>query len=239
MTPWKRFMAVGCSHGSLANPKAIEAVLEFKRRYRPQVVVHLGDAIDVAAFRSGAKGSNDEAIRHEPDLEAGLDFLTKLRPDVYLLGNHEARLWSLRNHYNAIVSGLAQSIVNDIEKTCKKLKCKVLPWEYNQSYKLGDYSLMHGWFFNEMAARDHAETFGNVIFAHTHRASVAKGRRTDSPTGINAGCLIDIPKADYAKARRATQAWANGFVWGEFCDDRTVAWLHEQPQHLTTWRLPV
>lgn len=232
-------MAVGCSHGNLINPAAEDAVLKFRDHYDPHFVAHLGDAIDTAAFRSGAHGSNDESEPVAPDVDAGLGFIRKLRPDVYLQGNHEARLWSLAEHHNAIVSGLAQSILTEIRRTCDAMKCKVVPYDYGQGYKLGNYLLMHGWYFNEMAARDHAEAFGNVIFVHTHRIAIAKGRRADSPTGVNAGCLIDVKHAGYAKARRATLAWSNGFAFGEYCDDKLVVWLHEQPQGCNDWRLPL
>jgi predicted phosphodiesterase len=235
---WKRFLALGCSHGAYANPTALAAVLKFKAQYKPHFIAHLGDCFDMAAFRSGAKGSNDESEPLAPDVDAGLDFLRKLKPDVFLCGNHESRLWTLMEHHNAIVAGLAHSIVSDIKKTCKSLNCKVIPWDYQQAYKLGNYSLMHGFYFNEMACRDHAEAFGNVIFVHTHRVAIAKGRRSDSPTGINCGCLIDVKHAGYAKARRATLSWANGFAFGEYCDDKLVAYVHEQPQGVDEWRLP-
>ena len=37
---WKRFMAVGCSHGMYADPKAIDGVLKFKERWKPHMTVH-------------------------------------------------------------------------------------------------------------------------------------------------------------------------------------------------------
>lgn len=231
-------MAVGCSHGNLISTAAEEAVLKFRKSYKPHFVAHLGDAVDTAAFRSGAKGTNDESVAVAPDVDSGLDFIRKLRPDVYLQGNHEDRLWKLANHHNAIVAGLAQEVIGEIRSLCKSLNCKIVPYEYDQGFRLGNYLLMHGWYYNEMAARDHAEAFGNVIFCHTHRIAMSKGRRADSPTGVNAGCLIDISTATYAKARRATLAWSNGFAFGEYCDDKLVVWLHEQPQGCSEWILP-
>ena len=54
MTKWKKFMAVSCSHGHLADAKATKAALEFKKRFKPDTTLHLGDAIDLAALRAGA-----------------------------------------------------------------------------------------------------------------------------------------------------------------------------------------
>ena len=47
-------MAVSCSHGHLADAKATKAALEFKKRFKPDTTLHLGDAIDLAALRTGA-----------------------------------------------------------------------------------------------------------------------------------------------------------------------------------------
>lgn len=65
---WKRFMAVGCSHGMYADPKAIEGVLKFKERFKPNMTVHLGDFVDMTPFMSSARGKGDAV---EPDIGGG------------------------------------------------------------------------------------------------------------------------------------------------------------------------
>ena len=50
---FKKFLAVTCSHGHLADAKATRAVLEFKKRWKPDLTLHLGDAIDLAALGQG------------------------------------------------------------------------------------------------------------------------------------------------------------------------------------------
>ena len=237
---WKKFLAVGCSHGNLIDPRASAAVLDFRQRWKPDTVAHLGDFIDTAAFRAGAKGTSDESAPIEPDIEAGLHFLSELRPNIILNGNHEARLWRLQNHHNAIVADCAGQIINRIRMKADKLKATFIEgWSIRDYATIGNFKLMHGYMFSENACRDHAEAHGNVIFAHTHRAGMAKGRRDDSPTGYCVGTLSNIPNMDYASARRATLSWAGGFVWGEYTDTRAVCWLHEQPQNQTQWRLPI
>jgi len=236
---WRKFLALGCSHGYLSDPVALKAILDFKSAYKPDTVLHLGDAIDTTAFRSGAKGSADESSPVEPDLEAGLNFIRELAPHYYLCGNHEDRLWNLQFSPNALVSELAIRVIADIETTCDSLHCQLIPWHYKQHIKLGNYSFMHGTIFSENCARDMAEVWGNCIFAHAHRAGMAKGRRVDNPTGICVGHLMQPTLAHYAKARKSTYAWSQGFAWGEYSDTRTVAWLHEQPQNQAEWILPL
>lgn len=72
---WKRLLAVGCSHGIHADSRAIEAVIKFREDYKPETCVHLGDFCDTAAFRAGARGTNDESEPIQPDVDGGLDFL--------------------------------------------------------------------------------------------------------------------------------------------------------------------
>jgi predicted phosphodiesterase len=232
-------MAVGCSHGNMADPVAIKAVLKFRDAWKPHTTVHLGDFIDLAAFRSGAKGSNDESEPVRPDFDSGIRFLKDLQPQIVLAGNHEDRLWRLRESRSAIVAELATALVSDIERACRQLRCELVPYRYKTYRTLGNYKLMHGYFYNENAARDHAEAFGNTIYGHTHRTALEKGRRDDNPTGICPGTLSNIPNMDYAKTRKSTLSWAQGLVWGLYCDTRTICWLHEQPQDQPEWVLPI
>ena len=237
---WKRFLAVGCSHGDLIDPNAAEAVLRFKQIYKPTTTVHLGDFVDTAAFRAGAKGSEDESRDIAPDFEAGLTFLKKLRPQIIMCGNHEARLYRLQKHHNAIIRELSGDLIERIRTTAAICKAELVEdWSIRAYRMLGNYKLMHGYMYGENACRDHAEAHGNIIFAHTHRAGMAKGRRDDNPTGYCVGTLSNIPNMDYAAARRSTLSWAGGFVWGEYTDDQAVCWVHEQPQTQSVWRLPI
>jgi len=235
---WKRLLAVGCSHGQHIDPAAANAVLRFKETWKPHSTVHLGDALDLTAFRSKAKGTPDEAEPVAPDIQAGFDFLTALRPTTFLCGNHEDRLWHLTNHYNAVVAGYAATLISRLNDHLKRLRCELVPYRYKAHRKLGNFKFMHGWYYNENACRDHAEAFGNTVFAHTHRAGIQKGRRDDSPTGICVGTLSNIPGMAYAAARRATLGWSHGFAWGCYTDTRAVIWLHEQPQNQHEWILP-
>ena len=236
---WKRALVVGCSHGIHADPAALEAVVRFRQSFQPHTVVHLGDFVDTTAFRSGAKGTADEGSPVDADIDSGLEFLSRLRPTMVLCGNHEQRLWRAMASPSAIVSHCAETVVRGIEAHCRKLRASLRTYTgIWQGEQLGGYRLMHGVFFSENATRDHAEAYGNVIHAHTHRAAVAKGRRSDNPTGYCVGTLTTASNMDYAAIRRATLSWSQGFVWGEYTDDQAQLWLHEN-QTGKAWHLPV
>ena len=148
-------MAVGCSHGDLIDHNASAAVLAFKDKYKPHTTVHLGDFLDTAAFRSGAKGTEDESRDIAPDFNAGLTFIKKLRPQIILNGNHEARLWRLADHHNAIVSECAQGLIERIRTAAAICKAEyVEDWSIRAYRTLGNYKLMHGYMYGENACRD-------------------------------------------------------------------------------------
>lgn len=241
---WKRFLAVGCSHGHMADQALLRQVLTFKERFKPQLTIHLGDAIDLACLRTGAAGSADEAADPEGDLNDGLAFLSQLRPQVYLLGNHEARLRHLMESPKAIVSALACRVYQQIQDRAREIKCKVIDYNFQDGwYSFGDTLAGHGYMVNEMAVRDHAESIctgshNKVILAHLHRVTQAEGRNRAHPTGYCVGWLGDPKQAGYAAQRRASTSWSRGFAWGEFCDNETIIWLAKETKN-GTFRLPV
>jgi len=236
---WRRILFVGCSHGAQLPPENEAAILKFIKNFAPHDRVHLGDFIDLGAFRSGAKDS-EMTDRVQPDCEAGLSFLEKIKATHILCGNHEARVFRELNSSNAVRSFAASQVVGAINDTAKRLKANLVPYTgVWQGLKFGNYLATHGTMYSESATRDHAEAYGNIVHAHTHRAAVAKGRRIDNPTGFCVGTLADIPCMDYASTRRSTLSWSSGFVWGEYSGTETVLWLHEQPRGLKEWRLPV
>lgn len=239
---YKRFLAVGCSHGSLVNWKAVEKVLQFKARFKPHRTIHLGDVMDYAAFRNGAHGTRDEAVAIGPDIDSGVRMIEELRPTDVLIGNHDDRVWRLSGHYNAVIAHAAGCAREDFLLACKHVKVERLVDHYdiNRSWlMLGDAKLLHGWMYSENALRDHAEHFGKCIMAHLHTAGMASGRRSDHPIAYCTGTLADIPAMEYAKARRATARWSYGFVWGYYNDTSCIAHVSQCAQtELNNWILP-
>lgn len=237
---WKKVLAVGCSHGIYADEGSVRAVLKFRDSFKPDVTIHLGDACDVSAFMGSKLGSGDgDPI--EPDVEGGLRFLNRLRPNHFLFGNHEDRLERLVFSHNELISYAAAQVIAQIGDTCTKLKCKRHSYTGNeQALIIGNVRFMHGTVFSENSTRDMAESFapwgGSVVHAHTHRAGMATGRRADSPLGFGVGTLTSRGALEYAKARRATLSWSAGFVWGYISDTSSQLFLCQKQSE--EWRLP-
>lgn len=237
---WKRFVAVGCSHGDMIDTKARDAVLGFVERWQPHSRIHLGDYLDTTAFRGGAKGSKDETVDIGLDLHGGLEFLRQYRPTHLLNGNHDVRLWEAMDHHNAIVKQAARSVVGEIETLVKSMRTQFhLEYAIDAPHiRLGDASFLHGYMYGSNAIQEHAEHFGKCVFAHLHTVGMRAGRRSDNPVAYCVGLLGSIPKMKYANRRRATTQWGNGLAFGEYCDTETIVWLSSRNRD-GNWRLPV
>lgn len=237
----KRILAVGCSHGSRSLPKALEAVLCFRQEFKPHTVIHLGDAYDTAAFRAGAeygRGDPDEADDIGEDIRSAKEFLRELYPSVFCFGNHEARLAKMAHHPSAIKALAASQCLSEITAALPR-KCRQRPWTVWDNWeKIGNYRFGHGFQFGEQFLRDSAETYGNCVVAHAHRAGEAQGRTLEPSRAICVGTLADIPAMTYAEGRRSTLSWSHGFVWGEYNDKEARLHLHHWPRGETIWAIP-
>ena len=238
---YERFIAIGCSHGKYIDKTAKAAVLAMCEKWKPSLVVHLGDWCDTTAFRSGAAGTSDESEPVAPDIDGGIEFLKELRPTHVLDGNHEDRIPRLLNHRNALVSYAAQQANNFIDEAFVKIGCRRIPYDgVFQRLVIGNVTFTHGTIYNENSARDMAEMYGgNVIFAHTHRAQIGEGRTIKESTGYCVGTLTRRGEMDYAKARRATLGWRQGIVYGEIGPKYSAVWLLTRNESQQEWRLPL
>ena len=238
---WEPVVAFGCSHGHLSNKKFTNSILGFTERFKPKHRIHLGDAFDFTAFRSGAKGTKDEAEPVDCDLNGGRELLKRFRPTVFCVGNHEDRAYKLSSHHNEIIRLAAKSVVQDIEEPLIACKAIIIPYTVHSNgwYKLGGFSWGHGHLFAENYLRDTAEAWGNTVVAHAHRAGIAKGRRSDNPTCYGVGTSCDIQKMSYAKGRRATLAWSYGMVFGHVSGDKASLCLAEWSQGETEFKMPL
>jgi hypothetical protein len=238
-------MAAGCYHSVYACPQAHAAVLGFRDRYKPEVVIDLGDVHDFAALRAGAGGTPDEVAPLDVDYDAGVAWLRDYRPTHRCHGNHDHRAYKLADHPRAIVKQAARSLIESIRQVDEANGTIVVPYKRRGNWiTFGDTKFGHGFMFNAHAIRDHAEHFGKCVIAHLHTPGEARGRRFDQPTAWCVGTLADPELLEYADQRRNTDTWAHGFVWGEFSETQCVIRLERQACYnsrgaMEEWRLPI
>jgi predicted phosphodiesterase len=219
---WQKFLAVSCTHGAEADPRALDAMLRLREAWKPDFVIHMGDAIDARALRAGARrdaDSTDYAASLSDDLLQGLSFLRDLKPNVYLLGNHEARLSELCHSPNAVLSYAAAHVMGRIEDEMSKLKCRIIPYKgvhKDCMFMLGDTGVMHGALYGVSAPRDTCEMVGHsVMMGHTHRVAMESARTHTKAIGYNVGCGIKLD-IGYSSNRRQTLGWRHAAAYGHF-----------------------
>jgi len=253
---WQRFLVVGCIHSTRACPVAVQSIVDFILRWKPDVVVVNGDLLDLEAFMGSVK-DRDGVEPVADDVDEGIRILNLIADAclqvgahlVFNEGNHEARLWRAISGNNETAAFAAFRIQSDIKAVVRRAGGTYV--EYRgiwTGYLLGETLLItHGSVFNVNAARDMAQAYAKggistVIFNHTHSPGWAIGNRDDSPMGINAGTLQRraSPLASYADGRLKTFSWMPGCAFGEFADDVAVPSLYVHPLALEgqPWRLP-
>lgn len=225
---WRRVMAIGCSHGDLAHPQAIKDALEFRRRFNPQVRFHLGDLVDTACFRSGAAGGKDEVRHPRDDMAAAMRLLDRYEPNRIAWGNHDSRLLELSTHPKAIVAQAAGSLWAQLENKARTLKAKTCLYQdikHGWLYE-GGTAWGHGYMYNMMAVRDHAEMLGcPVVMAHLHTPQIAEGRTVRDTPSFCVGALADDELLTYGRRRRQSLTHGHGIVFGEISDTEAHLWL--------------
>lgn len=224
-------MAVGCSHGEFVHPTIRKQVLEFRRRFKPEIRFELGDLMDTACFRSGAAGTKDEA--HSPRDDEGFAhrWLDEYEPTHLSWGNHDWRLYEAQSHTKAIVAALATEMWTRLEKKATKLKAKTVPYTIRDGWHyLGGRAWGHGFMYNMSAVRDHAEMLGcPVVMAHLHTPQQTEGRTIRDTESFCVGAMADEEHLTYGHRRRNSLTHGHGIVYGELSENESHLWLIKSP----------
>lgn len=211
----KRFCAVGDNHGSLIHRQSAQRFFDFISDYKPHHRIHLGDCFDFANLRRGAD-PREEGDDMEPDLTAGYLFLEKMRPTVFLTGNHDQRLFRLVEDARGIVRQYAKEGTKQLLDYLRGIDCQFTgEYHIRNLYRLGNLTFLHGFSANINAVAEHAAAYGSCVMGHLHRNEMKACKRSDNARGICVGGLGDFQKMTYASQRLATHMWGRGWCFGE------------------------
>jgi predicted phosphodiesterase len=229
---WEKFVVVGDNHGDMCSEKDVDVLFDFVAEWKPKHRIHLGDNWDLRPLRAKAT-ERDKASDTDKDWAAGKSFLLQYNPTVFLLGNHDNRIWKAREDANGAVRHYATQCVDEIKELIKTKKLATTIYPYHSRlgvYKLGDLSFVHGYHCGGMACRRHAEVYGNVIFGHVHTVEQLPVPRLERVVARTIGCLADIDKLEYAENNTNTLRWANGFGYGvvNTKTGNTIVWQAEK-----------
>lgn len=208
-------------HGDMQCPESVEAFLKFVDKFEPDVKIFGGDLFDFRAIRRGASAT-ERADSMAVDIELGLKFLTDYRPQIFLRGNHDERLWDTAKYsHDGLVRDHAEEGVRSITTKCRIIKCKMLPYDVNKGiYDLGNLRFVHGYHAGITATKKHAEVFaeagGAVLHGHTHAIGSSSVVRFPESRGYAVGCLArtEMEYNRHMTGRFLHQnGWAYGLAW--------------------------
>jgi hypothetical protein len=219
-----KFMFLTDPHGELMDKDAFNVAMKFTGLFRPHVKVLGGDLFDFAAFRLNA-GAHEKSLSIKKDVHAGMEFLKRWEPNVFLRGNHDERCWDVAQ--NEVKEGprrdMAIETVEKVENWCKANKCEILPYNLDGGfYDLGDITFAHGFNSGVDAATKTLKDLGFKCFimGHTHAPRTISLPGVKSPRlAVTSGCLCKL-NMTYSRSHVGRQAHQHGFVYG-FVDEKT------------------
>ena len=239
-----KFVAFGDNHGDMCDPEAFGALMEFIKDYKPDVRVHLGDAMDCRSLRRGVGNDAESAESLTMDFDLYSEFMMRTKPDVYLWGNHEARLDSLiGSSGSALVRDYCSDLKDKINRVARKAGAKtILPYHAEKGiYRLGPVGFIHGYNHGNNATaeqgRHYADRGGALIHGHTHTLSQVNLTKHQGGAAFSAGCLCLKDAMTYAQHRLATSRWGSGFAAGWVHGSDWKIWLvHRISKNKWVWQ---
>lgn len=200
-------------HGAQQDPAAMKAFYKFCKLWKPKIRVVNGDLWDMVPLRRGA-GADEQRESMLEDFQAGLDILGEFKPNVFLLGNHDVRLWNLREKGTGIQRDFAQQAIEKATAITDKLGCKILPYNNREGiYQIGNLGVMHGFGSGLGMARRMVQAYGSLVIGHLHTIDIVSVEGPHRRMGRLSGCLcrLDMP---YASTTLANLRWQTGWAYG-------------------------
>lgn len=222
----RRFVLVGDTHGDMIDRDAEAEFFRWLDEFKPDIRIHMGDAFDFRALRRGA--SDEEAAEGlRDDIDAGKEFLSRLKPDVWLMGNHDDRITRMANHSLKQMQREYAGMLWDEIRAALPRKTKVIPYNVETGLcRVADMVCIHGYQCNLTTARWIAMHYGGggvrrVVQGHVHAFQQHTARVRGGTVGHAIGGLCRRVM-DYNKMRPATLAHENGWAYGEIINGRTT-----------------
>ena len=227
MAKTKRWVAVFDNHGDMIDREAEAKFFGFVDEFKPDIRIHGGDAFDFRNLRRGVSEA-ERVDSMEADVDAGLSFLKRFSPDVWLLGNHDDRVpQQIRDGSDGNLRQLCSMLWDRIEDATPNTR--KLPYDAEKGiYRLGDLSIMHGYqhgAFVAKAAAEHAAS--SALMGHVHSSSQIPLMNAGRHVGYTSGCLARLDM-HYASRWRARLRWNHGWAWGYTDGVHTSVFLAEK-----------
>lgn len=237
MSRFKRFLIAFDNHGDMIDAESERVFFKFMADWKPDIRIHGGDCFD---FRPLRRKADDEERRESlrMDWDMGLDFLERFKPQHFLLGNHDKRLYDLAER-GGPAADYAYELCRRLEAKAEHMKCKIHPYHKKHGVlQLGHLKVVHGFYAGMYACKQHALVYGSVLHGHVHSIDAFSIPGTERRVGRACGALADLDKLEYNSAQPQSLRHANGFPYG-ILDTQSGHYYLEQAEKIGgQWLLP-
>lgn len=226
-----KVMVYSDAHFPVADPYALQCAIDIRRMYRPDIIINLGDTLDMYYLSRFSKSSGKrETVQEEADawVSWATEFYDGFDGDSYIVrGNHDARL----EKSIASVPGLGdmKALGLDSVLSASKFGCDrvvdliVVNPRGDKLYPDGDMYFYHGDSVRKgsgSSARALSDRLSNssVMMGHAHRTAVVVSRSIRGPSkSYEVGCLSSID-VDWNLYPDWSQSVMLGVLSENYCD---------------------
>lgn len=204
--------------------KAVDSLAEFIQQVQPDLVVSVGDEMDMPTVSRWSKATAGEYLQTlAKHRDTTVDVLRRLGVQAISRSNHTDRLSNYLHKYAPALVHLPElQLAEFMRLPDLGIQLHTKPWE-----------LAPGWLLMHGDEGGSSQTAGgtalslarkvgkSVIAGHTHKlglqhhTEMLNGRITRTVWGFETGCLMDPRKADYIKAGSANWSLGFGVLWVE------------------------
>lgn len=210
---WKKFVVCSDLHGDMQCKNSVNALIAFCSMWKPDIKIFAGDLWDFRPLRRNASAA-EQRESSKLDFDMGMEFLERYRPNKFILGNHDDRVYRVVHDGSGWGSDYAKETIEKIEKFCKDTRCSIHPYDTRRGVvRIGHLKVMHGFACGVNASRVHATAYGSCLFGHTHSICLHAMPGLERRVAHNIGCLCKL-SMEYNKSHIAALRQAHGFAYG-------------------------
>jgi len=213
-----------CPH---EDQEAINAILAFSRKWKPNVHVLMGDVLNLSGI---SRHVHDDLIEQYTETVGAclknfgkiVDEIAKVNPKsriVWIWGNHDERLRAFvrKNPSWRDVLDKPLQLLKAFGECRHADRIELVQFDDpEESFLLGKMAYVHGHYVGKHCASQHVEAYGeSVTFAHAHTMQMFTAvRRGDPIVGYCIGNLMNKNGRKYLKGR--PHRWVTGFAFIEW-----------------------
>lgn len=209
---WRRIVIVSDNHSHSICPLTEEKLFQVIKDFQPTDRIHLGDFTDLAAWRDGAS-PRDRLESVGADVDRGLEFVERFKPDVMTFGNHDWRLWKKEMEGNPDSSEYARIQIKKIQELFKKTGTRSFAWGVrNGVYEIAGQKMIHGYSAGLTATATMGRAYGRCVHGHNHTGDIIWLGTYDGGFAQSCPSMADNTKMGYQLGQIASFKHVSGFA---------------------------